>query len=60
MGGLRSPAAEGKAPHWLGLADRDDTSRYRSVRLLRQRAWGDCAGAFDRAATALMQHGRGR
>ncbi|HXN42770.1 MAG TPA: tetratricopeptide repeat protein [Xanthobacteraceae bacterium] len=44
-------------PHWLWLADRDDSPWYRSVRLFRQRAWGDWTGVFDRAAAALMAYG---
>jgi hypothetical protein len=44
-------------PHWLWLAGRDDSPWHRSVRLFRQRAWGDSTGVFDRAAAALKAYG---
>ncbi len=42
-------------PHWLWLSDRNDSPWYPSVRLFRQRAWGDWTGVFDRAAAELIK-----
>jgi hypothetical protein len=42
-------------PHWLWLNDRGDSPWYPSVRLFRQRAWGDWTGVFDRAAAELIK-----
>jgi Tfp pilus assembly protein PilF len=41
-------------PHWLWLLERADSPWYPSMRLFRQRAWGDWTGAFDEAAAALL------
>jgi len=41
-------------PHWLWLLERGDTPWYPSLRLFRQRAWGDWNGVFDQAAAALL------
>jgi cytochrome c-type biogenesis protein CcmH/NrfG len=45
----------GRVPHWLWLLERSDSPWYPSMRLFRQRAWGDWTGAFDEAAAALLQ-----
>jgi hypothetical protein len=42
-------------PHWQWLSDRADSPWYPSVRLFRQRAWGDWTGVFDRAAAELIK-----
>lgn len=42
-------------PHWLWLLDRADSPWYPSMRLFRQRAWGDWNGIFDQAAAVLIQ-----
>jgi Tfp pilus assembly protein PilF len=42
-------------PHWQWLLERTDTPWYRSVRLFRQRAWGDWTGVFDQAAAELLR-----
>jgi Flp pilus assembly protein TadD len=47
-----------RVPHWLWRIDRDDTPWYPSMRLFRQRAWGDWNGVFDQAAAALMAFGQ--
>src|SRR5439155_26540161 len=39
---------------WLWLLDRQDSPWYPSMRLFRQRAWGDWGGAFDAASAALL------
>jgi hypothetical protein len=43
-------------PHWLWLLERSDSPWYPSLRLFRQRSWGDWNGVFDQAAAALMQY----
>jgi tetratricopeptide (TPR) repeat protein len=40
---------------WLWLLDRQDSPWYPTMRLFRQRAWGDWGGAFDAASAALLQ-----
>ena len=42
-------------PHWQWLLERTDTPWYPSVRLFRQRAWGDWTGVFDQAAAELLR-----
>jgi Tfp pilus assembly protein PilF len=44
-----------RVPHWLWLLEREDSPWYPSMRLFRQRAWGDWNGVFDEAAAALLQ-----
>lgn len=39
--------------HWLWLLEREDSPWYPSMRLFRQRSWGDWNGVFDQATTAL-------
>jgi hypothetical protein len=41
-------------PHWLWLLDRTDSPWYPSLRLFRQRAWGDWLSVFDSATAALI------
>lgn len=43
-----------RVPHWMWLHERSDCAWYPSMRLFRQRAWGDWSGAFDEAAAALQ------
>jgi hypothetical protein len=42
-------------PHWLWLLERSDSPWYPSMRLFRQRAWGDWTGVFDRASAELLK-----
>ena len=42
-------------PYWLWLRDRSDSPWYPSMRLFRQRAWGDWTGVLDEAAAALLE-----
>jgi len=44
-----------RVPHWLWLLDRNDSPWYPSMRLFRQRAWGDWNGVFDEAAAELLK-----
>ncbi len=48
------------ASDWRWLLDREDSPWYPTVRLFRQRRWGDWAGAFGRMADALRQRQRSR
>lgn len=43
------------ASDWRWLQGRDDTPWYPSVRLFRQRRWGDWAGVFERMASELSE-----
>jgi ADP-heptose:LPS heptosyltransferase len=45
----------GFVSHWQWLLDRADSPWYPTVRLFRQRSWGDWTGAFDRAAAELLK-----
>ncbi len=47
-------------PHWLWLLERADSPWYPSLRLFRQRAWGDWTGVFDQAAAELLRWSNGR
>ncbi|HUO99237.1 MAG TPA: tetratricopeptide repeat-containing glycosyltransferase family protein [Rhizomicrobium sp.] len=49
-----------RVPHWLWQLDGGDCFWYPSMRLFRQRAWGDWGGAFDQAAAALLELGNAR
>jgi hypothetical protein len=40
---------------WLWLFDRGDSPWYPSMRLFRQKAWGDWGGVFDAASAALLE-----
>ncbi|MGY3585704.1 Flp pilus assembly protein TadD [Bradyrhizobium sp. USDA 4341] len=42
-------------PHWLWLLNRTDSPWYPSLRLFRQRAWGDWTGVFDSASAELLK-----
>jgi Flp pilus assembly protein TadD len=42
-------------PHWQWLLDRTDSPWYPSLRLFRQRSWGDWTGVFDSAAAELIK-----
>jgi tetratricopeptide (TPR) repeat protein len=41
---------------WLWLLDRADSPWYPSMRLFRQKSWGDWGGVFDAASSALLEH----
>jgi tetratricopeptide (TPR) repeat protein len=41
------------APYWYWMRDREDSPWYPSVRLFRQRTWGDWEDVFERMAAAL-------
>jgi hypothetical protein len=43
-----------RVPQWLWQQDRSDTPWYPSMRLFRQKSWGDWRSAFDQAAAALF------
>jgi tetratricopeptide (TPR) repeat protein len=43
-----------RVPHWMWQYGRSDCAWYPSMRLFRQRTWGDWTGAFDEAAAALQ------
>lgn len=43
-----------RVPHWLWQTERGNTPWYPSMRLFRQRTWGDWNGVFDEAAAALL------
>jgi tetratricopeptide (TPR) repeat protein len=45
----------GYVSFWLWLLDRGDSPWYPSMRLFRQRAWGDWGGAFDAATAELLR-----
>jgi Flp pilus assembly protein TadD len=45
----------GYVSFWLWLLDRTDSPWYPSMRLFRQRAWGDWGGAFDAATAELLR-----
>jgi Flp pilus assembly protein TadD len=45
----------GYVSFWLWLLDREDSPWYPSMRLFRQRAWGDWGGVFDAATAELMR-----
>jgi Flp pilus assembly protein TadD len=44
------------APDWRWLLHRDDSPWYPTVRLFRQREWGNWAEVFERIAGALRDH----
>jgi tetratricopeptide (TPR) repeat protein len=41
------------APHWVWLLHRDDCPWYPTMRLFRQKSWGDWEGVFGRMAAEL-------
>ena len=43
------------APHWVWMLGRDDTPWYPTMRLFRQRAWGDWEEVFERMAGELSK-----
>jgi tetratricopeptide (TPR) repeat protein len=45
----------GYVSFWLWLLDRADSPWYPSMRLFRQRAWGDWGGIFDAATAELLR-----
>jgi hypothetical protein len=45
----------GYVSFWLWLLDREDSPWYPSMRLFRQRAWGDWGGIFDAATAELLR-----
>ncbi len=47
------------APDWRWLLEREDSPWYPSMRLFRQRRWGDWADVFDRIEAALCERLRG-
>ena len=43
------------SPHWVWLLNREDSPWYPSMRLFRQRRWGDWDEVFERMAAELRQ-----
>ncbi len=46
-------------PEWRWMLEREDSPWYPTMRLFRQRSWGDWAGVFERMAETLRQLVRG-
>ena len=46
------------APHWVWMLQREDSPWYPTVRLFRQRRWGDWGDVFERMATELRTSSR--
>jgi ADP-heptose:LPS heptosyltransferase len=44
-----------RVPHWMWQYERADCPWYPTMRLFRQRAWGDWTTPFDEAGAALLQ-----
>lgn len=43
-----------RAPYWLWLDEREDSPWYKSMRLFRQRVWGDWTRGFDIAGKEII------
>jgi Flp pilus assembly protein TadD len=52
--GVRAWVALGKAADWRWLLEREDSPWYPSLRLFRQKTWGDWAEVFERMAYELQ------
>lgn len=43
-----------RAPYWMWMDEREDSSWYETVKLFRPREWGGWVGVFDRVAAELL------